>query len=39
MYIGGDPTVIIGGGAYRGVFVETARANLTALLRGLSVSS
>jgi roadblock/LC7 domain-containing protein len=39
MYAGGDRTVIIGDGGYRGILVETARANLANLLRALSVPS
>ena len=39
MYCGGDRAVIIGDGGYRGVLVEMARANLTDMLRPLSVSS
>ena len=36
MYTGGDYTVIIGGGGYRGVFVETAKADLQELVQALS---
>jgi len=35
-YTGGDHTVIIGSGGYRGVFVETAKANLPKLFQALS---
>ena len=35
-YTGGDHTVILGGGGYRGVFVETAKANLPELFQALS---
>jgi roadblock/LC7 domain-containing protein len=35
-YTGGNHTVILGGGGYRGVFVETAKANLPELLQALS---
>jgi len=32
VYVGGDYTVVVGNGGYRGVFVETARANVNRLL-------
>ncbi len=35
MYRGGDHTVIIGNGGYRGVFVESAKANLNELFKAL----
>ena len=39
MYRGGHYTVIVGIGGYRGVFVETARADLNRLFEALIASS
>jgi roadblock/LC7 domain-containing protein len=39
MYRGGEYTVIVGSGGYRGVFVETARADLNKLFEALFGSS
>ncbi len=36
MYAGGDYTVVIGGGGYRGLFGETAKAHVNELLMALS---
>lgn len=35
MYAGGDWTVCIGGGGYRGVFVQTAKADFNKLFQAL----
>lgn len=38
MFQGGEYTVVVGNGGYRAVFVETAKADLKALLKALLVA-
>jgi roadblock/LC7 domain-containing protein len=39
IYVGGDYTVVIGNGGYRGVFIETTKVNLSELMTILTGQS